>query len=81
MEIKQEITKITCSEYGLFFSTKESIGYIIDEYQPFPFITKPAKKLLAWDNQMYIQFDDGTVSVLFGLEYFEYFVKSVYNNN
>ena len=83
MEIEQDITTLALSDYGLFFSTSQSIGYIdIDKpYQPFPFINKPAKKLLTWDNQMYIQFNDGTISILFGLEYFEYFVESIYNNN
>jgi hypothetical protein len=80
MNIEQDITTLAWTEYGLFFSTTTHIGYILNQYQPFPFITKPAKKLLPWDNQMYIQFEDGTISILFGLEYFEHFVNSVYNN-
>ena len=81
MDIEQNITTLGWSDYGLFFATATHIGYILNQYQPLPFISKPAKKLLPWDNQMYIQFEDGTISILFGLEYFEYFVNSVYNNN
>ena len=80
MDIEQDITALAWSDYGLFFTTTTHIGYILSQYQPLPFISKPAKKLLTWDNQMYIQFEDGTISILFGLEYFEYFVNSVYNN-
>jgi len=79
MEIEQDITTLAWTEYGLFFSTTSSIGYIVNPYQPLPFITKPAKKLLPWNNMMYIQFEDGTISVLFGLEYFEDFVNSIYD--
>ena len=81
MEIEQPITMLAGSEYGLFFSTETNIGYIVNSYQPFPFISKPAKKLLPLKNQMYIQFEDGTISILFGLEYFENFVNSIYNDN
>ena len=79
MDIEQEITTLAWTEYGLFFSTTKNIGYMVNPHQPLPFIAKPAKKLLTWDNQMYIQFEDGTISILFGLEYFENFVNSVYN--
>ena len=80
MDIEQDITMFAWTEYGLFFSTTKNIGYIVNSHEPLPFTTKPAKKLLPFGNQMYIQFEDGTISILFGLEYFESFVNSVYNN-
>ena len=80
MEVEHDIITLAGCEYGLFFSTTKNIGYMANQYQPFPFITKPAKKLIPRDNLMYIQFEDGTISILFGLEYFENFVNSVYDN-
>jgi hypothetical protein len=80
MDIEQNITTLAWNEYGLFFSTSKNIGYIVNPFQPFPFFTKPAKKLISYNNQMYIQFEDGCISILFGLEYFENLVNSVYNH-
>ena len=80
MNIEQDITTLAWTEYGLFYATTTHIGYMVNPHQPFHFISKSAKKLLPFDNQMYIQFEDGTISILFGLEYFENFVNSIYNN-
>ncbi len=78
MSLGSEVKKLAWTEGGLFFSSATGIGFIADPGQPFPFINRPAREILAGDDALYILFEDGGVAALLGTGYFESFVRKIY---